>query len=411
LDVLFSVLVIVVCLATEAFFSGAEIGVVSAGRMRLRHAAAQGSRGARLALSMLEKPEWLLSTTLVGTNISVVMTTTTTTALVIHLFGEENAWLAIVVAAPLVWIFGEIVAKSVFQQRADRLTPKVAYILRAASFLFFPVLLVFSALTRILTRMVGDTGDGRSPFTLREEIASMMEMSKVEGDVLPVEKQMIRRLFDFSETTARDVLVPLIDVVAVEGGATVGRARRLAAGSAHERLPVYDGRVDRVVGQLDAIDLLLLSDDDLIEPHVRPVHFVPGARSIEAVLTDLRQRGEELAIIVDEFGGAEGILTIEDILEQVVGELTDEFDEEAPDLFHKLGERDYRVDARVELDYVRRELGVALPDGKYETLGGFLLELAQEIPAEGAEFEHRGIQFLVLRANATAIHEVRMTWG
>jgi Mg2+/Co2+ transporter CorB len=144
LDIPVTILIMLICLAAEAFFSGSEIGVVSADRMQLRHKAAQGSRGARLALVMLEKPEWLLSTTLVGTNISVVTNTTMATALMIHLFGEQYAWLAIIIVAPLIWIFGEIVAKSVFQQRADAITPVAIFVIRGASYLFLPILALFS---------------------------------------------------------------------------------------------------------------------------------------------------------------------------------------------------------------------------------------------------------------------------
>ncbi len=182
MDVLPALLIIALCLVTEAFFSGSEIGVVSADRMKLRHEAAKGSRGAKLALEMLEKPEWLLSTTLVGTNISVVISTTVATAMMIQLFGEAYSWLAIPLVAPLIWIFGEIVAKSIFQQLADSLTPKVAFILRGAAYVFLPILAVFSVTTRFLTRLLGDRAT-KNPFTLREEIATMMEMSAAEGDI------------------------------------------------------------------------------------------------------------------------------------------------------------------------------------------------------------------------------------
>ena len=139
----------VLCLIAEGFFSGSELGVVSADRMKLRHDAAKGSRGARLALEMLEKrPEWLLSTTLVGTNIAVVTNSTIATALMISLFGEAGSWLAVILVAPLIWVFGEIVPKSVFQQRADTITPYVIYVLRFFSILFWPILVVFVTLSK-----------------------------------------------------------------------------------------------------------------------------------------------------------------------------------------------------------------------------------------------------------------------
>lgn len=279
-DILISLLLMVICLIAEGFFSGSEIGVVSADRMKLRMDAAKGSRGAKPALAMLKKPEWLLSTTLVGTNIAVVTNTTVATALMIQFFGPENSWLAIVVVAPLIWVFGEIVPKSVFQQRADVITPKVISLLKLCSYLFYPILVVFSFLARWLSRAVGDKPERKNPFTLREEIMTMMQMTFVEGDIEPLEKTMIRRLFNFEETPAGQIMTPLIDVVS----------------------------------------------------------------------------------------------------------------------------------ARVDLGSLSEELGIDLPEGKYASLAGFLLDKARDVPPAGAEIKYKAISFNVQRATPQAIQEVRIRW-
>ena len=246
MDMTITILIMFICLMAEGFFSGSEIGVVSADRVVLRHKAAKGSKGAALALAMLEKPEWLLSTTLIGTNISVVTNTTMGTALVIHLFGVQYSWLAVVCLAPLIWVFGEIVPKSIFQQHANSITPWIIFPLRFASYLFFPILIVFTIVTKGLVRLVGGKDD-QNPFTLREEITTMMDMAPIGGDILPGEQTMIRRVFNFSETKAGDIMVPLIDAVAIERSSTCGQARRLAVEKAHKRQPVYDQRIDRIV--------------------------------------------------------------------------------------------------------------------------------------------------------------------
>ena len=410
MDVLVTVLIMVLCLAAEAFFSGSEIGVVSADRMKLRHRAAKGSRGAKLALSMLEKPEWLLSTTLVGTNIAVVTNTTMATALMISLFGEEFSWLAIILVAPLIWIFGEIVSKGIFQQRADSLTPKAIFVLRAASYLFYPILIVFSVLTRILAKLAG--GEPRNPFTLREEIVSLMGMSATGGDIEPAEQKMIRNVFNFGETTADEVMVPLIDVVGVEQGANCKDAISIAVDKAHKRLPVYDQRVDRIIGTLNALDLLREDETRPIGPFVQPARYIPGSKRVDDLLMEFRREGDKMAVIVDEFGGAEGIIMIEDILEEVVGEIEDEFDqtETSQHWVRKQGERHYLVSARIELDMLEEKLGIALPEGDYETLAGFLIELAHEIPAVGAVVPYQSYSFTIERATEQAIKEVRVRW-
>ena len=411
MDVPLTLLVIVLCLLAEGFFSGSEIGVVSADQIKLRHLAAKGSKGARLALKMLERPEWLLSTTLVGTNISVVTNTTMVTALMIHLFGDHGSWLAVVLAAPLIWVFGEIVPKSVFQQRADTLTPVVIFFLRFCSYLFWPILFVFSLFTKLLTKLVG--GDQENPFTMREEIVTMMHMPAVaDGDIQPVEQNMIRRMFNFSETTVQEVMMPLIDVVAVEKGITCGEAKKTSAEHAHIRLPVYDQRVDRVIGILHTLDLLDVDPGQPITEFVRPAYYVPASKSIKDLLLELRKEGTVVAIVIDEFGGAEGIATIEDIMEEVVEDIEDEHDAgEEPDQFiQQIGERDYIVNARIELDELCEQLQIDLPQGNYVTLAGLILDKARSVPSRGTVIEEQGVTLTVHRSSARAVLEVRIHW-
>jgi len=412
-DILVTFGVMLICLLMEAFFSGSEIGVVSSDRVKLRHDAAKGSRGAKLALDMLNKPEWLLSTTLVGTNISVVTNTTMATALMIQLFGEGSSWLAVLLVAPLIWVFGEIVPKSVFQQRADAITPKVIFLLKFCSYLFFPILIVFSVLTRLIAKMLGDKTHEHNPFTLREEIFALMQMSSDDGgDIDPKEKGMIRRLFDFEETSARNVMMPLIDVVGIEQGATCGEAMHLAREMAHKRMPVYAQRVDRIVGVLDALELLGVESDEPITSFIHPVDYVPGSKSIQALLMDMQRDRQLLSVVVDEFGGAEGIVTVEDIIEEIVEDIADEYDtQETPTQWvRKLDDQDYLVSARIDPDSLAEELGIKLPEGQYSSLAGFLLERVRDAPVAGAVINYKKLTFIIQRGSARAIEEVRVRW-
>jgi len=410
MDVYLTLGLILICLLVEAFFSGSEIGVISADQMKLRHDAAKGSRGARLALDMLKKPEWLLSTTLVGTNIAVVCNTTLTTALMIELFGEQKSWLAIIMVAPLIWIFGEIVPKSIFQQRANTITPRAIFPLRFATYVFFPILVVTTLITHMFTRLFGR--GIQNPFTLREEILTMLQMPAPEGDIQPVEMTMIQRIFTFSETTAYEVMVPLIDVVAIEQGATCGEALDLAHQKDHIRLLVYAERVDKILGVLNVLELLAVEPQEPIQPFVHAVRFVPASKNISELLMDLRKDGDTVAVVVDEFGGAEGLVTLEDIMEEVVEEMQDEYDvkEKSSQWIRKIAKKDYQVSARIEIDTLEEALGIQLPKGKYATLGGLLIEKAGEIPGPGTVVRSKGITFTIEQSTPQAIQEVRVRW-
>jgi putative hemolysin len=405
-----TLITMLICLLLEGFFSGSEIALISADQMKLRHNAAKGSRGARIALRMLKKPEWLLATTLVGTNVAVVANTTLAAALAITLFGEQNSWIAIVVVAPLIWIFGEIVPKSVFQHRANTLTPRAVFFLRIASYVFYPILIVFSMLTRLGDWIFG--GPGQNPFALREEIITMLQMPAKGGDIQHAEKDMINRVFSFSETTADCVMLPLIDVVAIDQKATCGEALRVAAENAHVRLPVYDDRVDRVIGVLNTLELLGVDPAQPITPYIRPVRYVPGSKSIRELLLDLRQDGDTVAVVVDEYGGAEGLVTIEDVMEEVVEEMEDEYDSNEPpqQWVRKVSDRDYIVSARIEIDNLEEKLHIEIPKGNYVTLAGFLLERAREVPPVGTVIKADGIIYTIQKGTPQTIQEVRMRW-
>ena len=403
-------MIMAACLLLEGFFSGAEIGVISADTIKLRHDAAKGSREAQLALRMLEKPEWLLSTTLVGTNISVVTNTTMATALMIHLFGEQGSWFAILLAAPLIWIFGEIVPKSIFQQHADTVTPRIIFVLKFASYLFYPILIVFTSITKLLTRLVGAAG--QSPFTLREEIITMLQMPAAQGDIQAEEKDMIRRMFGFSETEVQKVMVPLIDVVAIERSMACGDAVRIATDSSHVRLPVYEERVDRVVGVLHVLELLGVDSAAPIERHIKPTQYVPGSKSIKELLIEMRQNGDAMVTVVDEFGGTDGIISIEDIMEEIVEDIEDEYDSDhkPQQWIRKTGERDYIVSARIELDELVEKLKLDIPQSDQATLAGLLLSKVHEIPPAGSLIQINGIDFTIQRRIPQAIQEVRIRW-
>ena len=399
------------CLMMEAFFSGSEIGVISADRIKMRHKAAKGNKGAKLALKMLKKPEWLLSTTLVGTNIAIVTGTTLATLLAVQSFGQEHSWVAILIAAPLIWVFGEIVPKSIFQQKANVITPKVIFVLNAASFLFYPVLLIFTAVTRALTRLTGSAEN--IPFTLKKEIDIMLQMPASQGDVQSVEKTMIRRMFNFSETKVRDIAIPLVDVVAISDTATYQEARQMAWEKSHIRLPVFKGRIDRIIGVFNAKECLGAPADTPIQAFIQPVRYVSASKNIESLLDEFRDSGGRIAIIVDEYGATEGIITLEDIMGRIVGEIEDEYDKGdivSENWGKRVADKHLLINTRIDLITLKEAWGIDIPEGPYGTLGGFLMELAGDIPQKGQQLKFQKMTFTIEQADDKKPREARIQW-
>lgn len=409
LEIVLTSFIMLICLLLEMFFSGAEIGIVSANKLKLRHQAAKGSHGAKLALKMLKNPERLLSTTLVGSNITMVINATLATGLMIALFGNNGIWLAIIFVVPFIWIFGEIVPKSVFQHHADVITPRIIFLLDIASRLFAPILFGFSKTTKFLTWVAGGDKD-KNPFTLREEIDWIIKMPSEGGDIAPQEQKMIRRVFDFTETTAQEAMIPLSHVAAIEKNQTCQDAKQLAMEKSHIRLPVYDQRVDKIIGVLNVLEVIKKSPESPIEPYIKPVRFIPGTVSIQTLLVTMRKTNAKLVIVVDEFGGAAGVVTVEDIMEEVVEELNDEYDEHQQNvpLVHKVKDFEYVVNARIELDALTQELGVHFERGDYTTVAGLILNITHNIPAVGTVIKSGDITFTIMQGTSRVIHEVNI---
>ncbi|MCP3867820.1 MAG: CBS domain-containing protein [Gammaproteobacteria bacterium] len=276
--------------------------------------------------------------------------------------------------------------------------------------MFYPILIVFSFLTQLLTKLVGDRKS--SIFTLREQIISMSHMSEPGGDVDPGHGKMIRRMFHFSETPATRVMVPLIDVVGVECNADCGEAVRVAAEAAHRNLVVYDRRIDKIVGMVHSLELLGVDSSSPLETYIRPVRYVGGTKNVQQLLQELRKTDEGLAVVLNEYGTAKGIVTAEDIMEEIVSEMKDELDRDkgfVPKV-EQLGDQDYVVSGRIELDQLKDKLGISIKKGAYQTLAGYLLEKSHEVPREGTVVESHDIRYSIAKRTDTLIEEVRITW-
>lgn len=314
-------------LLLEGFFSGSEIGMVSADRVVLKHAAARGSRGAKLTLSMLNRPEKLLTVTLIGTNLSTVLNTTMVTATLVEYFGPKGGLYSILILTPLIWIFGEIVPKSIFQQHPNKIVPRIIFILKAASYLFFPVMILMNAITWTMTKLFGM--EHQNPFTLREEMVLLMKEPKLKGDIQPLEQIMIRKMFQFGEKDIREIMVPINKVVSVSHKATCGEAWDQAESSKHVRLLVYEEKKNNLTGLINTLDLINKNKDLSISDLIHDLHIVEGNIGLNELLFKMRKEEFVIAGVTEKSkpGRIIGIVSIEDIVEEIVDDIEDEYDE------------------------------------------------------------------------------------
>ena len=389
--------IIAALILVEGFFSGSESAVTSADPEVLRDRAERGSRGAELALRMLEQETFLLGTCLVGTNLAVVGGSTVATAFIATQYEEAGALGVGLVLSLAVLLFGELIPKSVYQGHANRITPVVIYPLYAASRVLWPLLAV-------LDRAVPES-ERRDR---REELRILLDAPR-HVRIDDEDRDLIRRVFKFSEAKVEEVMKPLIEVVMIDEEGSVRDAIRSMVEHGHSRLPTFRERVDRVTGFVQHDDLLFAGDlDQPVRALARRVPFVPELKRVEELIFEFRRDRSHMAIAVNEYGGAVGLITREDVLEEIVGEIDDEFDSGAQPV-RKINERQWLVSARAEEETLASDTGFTLPEGDYETLAGFMLSRLGHVPRPGERLVEGEWSLEVARASDRAILEVRLT--
>ncbi len=401
-------LIIGLCLLSEGFFSGSEIAMISANRLNLRIRADKGHRGSILALKMLDRPEWLLGTCLIGTNLSMVTSTTLATFLASTLFSREATLYVPLFMIPLVLVFGEMTPKSLFEHYANRLAPIIVYPLRLVSVLFTPALFVIDWASRLMLRLIHSTAEAGAGPVSREEILLILDSSD-KNDIDEEDRDYIKKILEFGDNVVQDAMVPLIEVVGLPETATVTEAAQTIVETGFSRIPVFQERVDNIVGLVGHRDVLFSKDrKEPVSNIMKSVPFIPETKRLEELFSELRRERQRFAVVVDEYGGAVGIITVEDILEEIVGEIEDEFDQE-PAAIKKMGDHTWAVEGRVERELLEEKLGLLIPEGDFETLAGFILTRCGRIPSLGTRLTWGGWNFIVSGATERAVTEILVT--
>ncbi|MFW6115042.1 MAG: hemolysin family protein [Thermodesulfobacteriota bacterium] len=397
---------ILICVLLEGFFSGTEIAMVSLDRAHVKALAEQGSRGGAKLDAVLQKPEKFLSTTLLGTNVFEILSNAIATFLVISFLGGEYKYLTIIIMTPVILIFGEIAPKTIYRYHAGAIAPYLVYPLKLAFIIFYPVVVALTGATALFVKLLGMEETRLKPHATREDLENYLAMWNLDSGLRTAEKKIVERIFDFTETEVEDIMIPLINVAALELGNGIDEAMRLARKTGFSRIPVYSGEVYNITGIVHAFDLLTAREKaQSLEDIMRPAPYVPNTAPIDELLRQLRSKGNNMAIVVNEYGGTIGIVTIEDILEEVVGEIYDEYDKEEH-FFVRAGRNRYLVNARMEIDELNDRLKMELPKNDYETVAGFLLKHMERIPRVGEHFEFENLQFVITKADKRSIKEV-----
>ena len=396
------------CLLATMFFSAAEMAFIAANRHRLRHLAEEGSRTAALYLEAFRQPERVLSTAMMGVTVAHIVAASAATWSLLPTLGP---WAPVVVTAlltPLMLVFGEIIPKAVARAWATSLILRLYRPLTWTAAVLLPFVAVSNLVVRSVLRLFGARGPDIRAFVSREELKALLQMEPGEADVTTQEAELIDNIFDLGDTTVREVMVPLVEVAMLPATASPREAIALIRERGFSRIPIYRQRETSVVGVVAAMDLLsrgarVATLDEL----KRAPYYVPETTRIDDLLREMQRARTHMAVVVDEYGGSTGVVTLEDILEQIVGEIQDERDR-TPATVERLPDGSYRVVARTNIDELNETFDWTLPKEDYETVAGLVLATLHRIPRPGEEFQIPGFTITVLEADARHVTAVKI---
>jgi putative hemolysin len=406
------VLLIALGFIMAAFFSGAETALVSINWIRLDHWLEKGRGSAKVLERFVADPHRMLGTTLVGTNIAVVMTSSLVSW---QLRGYFEGWsgglvglVSTLIVTPVLLVLGEIIPKVVGRRHSDSITLKVVHPLRLFYFLLSPIILLTTGSAGALLRPMGIGAQKWRKRLTKDQLRLLLTSEgEAAGAVDEQETRLISGIFEFGLTTVGEVMVPRTDIVGVSRDSTVGEAVELVRAHGYSRLPVLSEDRDHIEGMVHSRDLLGTARDGSISDLVRAVPYMPETKTCDELFRELQARRQHMAAIVDEHGSLAGIVTLEDLLEELVGEIEDEYDVRQS-LIRRIDDDLFMVDGRTEIDALEDALRVDLPEGDYNTAAGLIIKLLGKIPEQGDEAVVGGVEFRVVSATPTRVGKIRV---
>ena len=404
---------LVICLLFSAFFSSSETAFVSLQRVRIQHLVENDARGAKRVARMIARPEKLLSTVLFGNTLANTAAAAIATALAIHFWGERGLIYATLGLTAFLLVFAETTPKTIAVQHAERLAVFFARPLAFFAWLFTPFVIVLSRIAIGLTKLFGGSTASLS-LARPEEIRTMITLGEREGTVEEAEAEMLHKVFDFGDRPVREVMVPRPEVVAIEQGATLADFLVLYAESPLSRFPVYQENMDNVVGILSVKDVLMaeakntINNESTIDELVRPAYFTPETKRINELFAEMRDKNFRMCVVVDEYGGTAGIVSLSRLVEEIVGEVGDELVEVEKD-YEVINDYTFQVDGSMRIEEVNLEMELDLPEGDYETVAGFVLHLLGHIPKQNEQLRYKDLKLVITEMRGRKIEKILLT--
>ena len=408
-DSLIQLIFIIILIALSAFFSSAETALTMVNSIRLRNLSDEGDKRADIVLKIIEDSPKMLSAILIGNNIVNLSASALTTTFALRLWQDWGVSIATGVLTLVVLIFGEITPKTMATIKAERLSLKYSYVIYGIMRILAPVIFVVNKLSIGLLALFGVDRNQASKAMTESELRTIMEVVKDDGVIEDTEYEMIDNVFDFGDAKAKDVMVPRIDVSFINVDASFDEVLSIYARDRYTRYPVYQESAEKVIGFINVKDLLLCNNKESfdVREYIRKVHFTYESKNTAELLIEMQKDNSSYAIVLDEYGATAGLVSLEDLLEEIVGEIRDEYDYDESDQIKKVSDEEFVVDGITRLDDVNEELGLDLSSEDYESLAGYILQHEDLIPKVGdIIMDSHGNRFSIISMDKNRIDKI-----
>ncbi len=408
----------------SAFYSGSETATVSLDRLKIYQLAEQGNKRAQIVKKLVDTPEKTLGMTLVGTNIANVLASqmgllfviallqmSTITQTVVTKLRTNEQVAATLISTAIILVFGELLPKTISRVKANSLALRYAVPLRMSNIILRPIVNGITYLTSFLVRIGERQPAPASPDAQRDELRLLASMGEQSGGILEDQRRMIHSVLNLHNRTVEQVMVPLVDIVAVDKDIDVDTFLKIAAEAGFSRIPVYEDQVNNIIGIVHLLDVIYSNDNSQkLESFIRPdLQFVPASKPTNVLLKEIQQSHHTMVFVVDEYGGIVGLSTVEDLVEEIVGEMFDERDQrDEPEILHVISPRLLECDGRTEIGVLSDQYGVPIPPGDYETVAGYILDRTGSIPKPGVKIESDDLVITISDADSRRIRKVRI---
>ena len=410
-DGLWKIVVLILCLALSALFSASETALTSLSKIRVRQMVEKDVKGAKAIEKLQNDPGKMLSAILIGNNAVNIGASSLMTSLAIDIWGNTGVGIATGIMTLLILVFAEITPKSLAAQSSEKVALKLAGFVKAAIIVFTPVSFLLTKVTNFLVKLLGGDVDMRRPFITHDELKTIVSVSHKEGILEGEERDMIYNVFDFGDSKAKDVMIPRTEMIAIDLDSTYEELIKIIIDEQYSRIPVYEDTTDNIVGILYAKDLLFLQHNKELKfdlkKYIRKAHFTYEYKPTDELFNEMRAARTHLVIVLDEYGGTEGIVTIEDLIEEIVGDIEDEYDKEIENV-EVIKDNEYLVSGSLELDEVNDLLGTNIESDDFETLAGFVIDIIDRIPENGEEIAYGDYTFIIENIDKNRIEKIRI---